>query len=92
MGGRRSGTGPAVMDSWHASLEVGSGAGGCMEFGWVADPRAGGPGAGGPQSLDGWHAAQELGELGVRGVWMGGTRLWSRAPADLMNGPGIFKY
>ena len=26
----------------------------------------------------GWRAAQELGELGARGVWMGGTRLWSR--------------
>ena len=47
----------------------GSGAGGCMEFGWVAGPRAHGSGAGGPQSLDGWHAAQELEELGARGVW-----------------------
>ena len=27
-----------------------------------------------PAVLDGWHAAQEL---GARGVWMGGTRLWS---------------
>ena len=61
-----------------------------MEFGWVAGPRAHGSGAGGPQSLDGWHAAQELEELGARGVWMGGTRLWSRAPAVLMHVPGTF--
>ena len=37
-------------------------------------------GAGGPRSLDGWHAALEL---GARGVWMGGTRLWSWGPAVL---------
>ena len=36
-------------------------------------------GAGGPRSLDGWHAALEL---GARGVWMGGTRLWSWGPAE----------
>ena len=29
---------------------------------------------------DGWHAAREL---GARGVWMGGTRLWSWGPAVL---------
>ena len=37
-------------------------------------------GAGGARSLDGWHAALEL---GARGVWMGGTRLWSWGPAVL---------
>ena len=61
-----------------------------MEFGWLAGPRARGSGAGGRQSLDGWHAAQKLGELGARGVWMGGTRLWIRAPAVLMHAPGTF--
>ena len=30
--------------------------------------------------LDGWHAALEL---GARGVWMGGTRLWRWGPAVL---------
>ena len=65
------------MAGWHAAL------GGVAEFGWVCAEF-------GWQSLDGWHAAQELGELGARGVWMGGTRLWSRAPAVLMHVPGTF--
>ena len=67
-----------VLDGWHAAQELGA----HMELGWVSWGPA--------QSLDGWHAAQELGELGARGVWMGGTRLWSRAPAVLMHVPGTF--
>ena len=84
-------------------LARGSGAGGLQHavvFEWLACSS----GAGGSHSLDGrhaaqelgarmefgWHVAQELGELGARGVWMGGTRLWSRAPAVLMHVPGTF--
>ena len=75
MGGTRLWSWGPVEFGW---LARGSGAGGFAgwgaEFGWLA--RGSGPG-GGPRSLDGWHAAQEL---GVRGVWMDGTRLrsWAR--------------
>ena len=49
---------------------------GHAEFGWVAR-LARGSGAG--SGLDGWNAALEL---GTRGVWIGGTRLWSWRPAE----------
>ena len=88
------GTGPAVLDGWHAALELGARTvwmGGTRLRSWgPAWSLNGWRARWGPQSLDGWHAAQELGELGARGVWMGGTRLWSRAPAVLMHVPGTF--
>ena len=70
------------MDGRHATQTAWS------LVGWWAHGLAGGR----AQELGvcaGWHAAQELGELGARGVWMGGTRLWSRAPA-VMHVPGTF--
>ena len=93
------GTGPAVLDRWHAALELGlaqfgwvargSGAGGCVEFGWVAGPRARGSGAGASRV---WMVARGSGTGGAGGPRSleGGTRLWSRAPAVLMHVPGTF--
>ena len=52
------------------------------------DGRHRGSGAGRPHGARG-HAAQEL-KLGPRGVWVGGTRLWTRAPEILMYVPGNF--
>ena len=62
---RSSGGGSHNLDGRHAAQELGTG--GCMEFGWVAGPRAqfrwmargsGTGGAGGPRCLDGWHALE----------------------------------
>ena len=77
----------AWRDGWHAARELGGmrlWSCGPAEFGWVAR----GFGAWAPRSLDGWHAAlpavldgtqHAAQELGARGVWMGGTRLWRYA-------------
>ena len=92
-----SGGGPRSLGGWHGARGFGwvarsSGVRGSqsldgrhaaeelgarMEFGWVT----------GPQSLDG---CEEQGELGARGVWTGGTRLWSRTPAVFMRVPSTF--
>ena len=68
------GTGPAVLDGWHAALELGH-----AQFGWAAS----GSGAGGPHEvwMGGGPAAQEL---GARRVWMGGTwlRNWGAGPSE----------
>ena len=77
---------PRTLDGWHAGLDGWRAAGTvCLDGRHMA--QSWGPAWG----LDGWrargHAAQELGACGV---WMGGTRLWSRAPAVLMHVPGTF--
>ena len=72
MGGTRLWRGPAVLECWHAALELGArtvwmGGARLRSWGpaWSLDGwRARGRGAGGPRSLDGWHAALEQGARG----------------------------
>ena len=69
------GTGPAILDGWHAALELGARTvwmGGTRLRSWGPHGiwMGGGPAGtqlrswGGPQSLDGWHAALEQGARG----------------------------
>ena len=91
-----------VLDGWHAALELGSHRldgrhaaqelGARMEFGtvWMGGGPAARSRSWGPAEFGGVARGSGTGGAEARGVWMGGTRLWSRAPAVLMHVLGTF--